>query len=467
MIPKKQQLVFSNILIEFFLLNLSILTVLFLRNFLFATDNTPVVLFSEVVLFAGTFNLVWGFIILINRDQDFYISKERKKKIKSFILNAFMFVGIISTIAIVFKIEYFNRSTFLLPILLFSFLNIISFGILSDIYRRKNASLGLAKVLLIGSSSKWKSIQYITQSLAEKGLDLVGFLDADGGKAKLENVNILGDIDDLENVLNQEDVDELFLMGGTLTDKMTKTIIKKADFKGKRINIIPQTPMLSGSALKPYSFDGLPFFQYRQTPLDEFSNYFLKRVFDVFFSLTVLILLMPFFIILGIIILSDGKGSLFYTPHRKGEAGNVFKCYKFRTMRICDDPVNGTKSTVKDDPRITWIGKYLRKFDLDELPQFFNVLKGDMSVVGPRPHRVNLDKDFRKIVNDYMVRHYVKPGITGWAQVNGWRGPTVTNEQKKKRVWHDLWYIENWNFILDVKIIFLTVFSRKTRVNAF
>ena len=139
----------------------------------------------------------------------------------------------------------------------------------------------------------------------------------------------------------------------------------------------------------------------------------------------------------------------------------------FRTMKTCDDPNNGTRSTVKNDPRITKIGKYLRKLDLDELPQFFNVLKGNMSVVGPRPHRVNLDKDFRKIVNDYMVRHYVKPGITGWAQVNGWRGPTVTNEQKRKRVWHDLWYIENWNFILDLRIIFLTVFSRNTRINAF
>ncbi len=468
MIPKMQRVVYSNLLVEFTLLNISILTVFFLKNFLFAASGHKPILLGEVLVFIGIFNLVWGFIILINRDQNFYISNERKKKIKSFILSAFMFIGIISTVAIIFKIEYFNRTTFLLPILLFSILNIISFSILVDIKRRKKTSLSFSKVLLIGSSHKWKNIQLLADSFRKKGIDLVGFLDTnDSHKSKLGDIDVLGQVDQLEQFLDQLQVDELFIVGGTLSEKEIKSIAKKADFKGKRVNIIPETPMFAGNILKPYSLDGLPLFQYRQTPLDEFSNYFLKRVFDIFFSLTVLILLLPLFLVISLIILADGKGSIFYTPLRKGEAGNVFRCFKFRTMRVCDDPIAGTKSTVKNDPRITFIGKFLRKYDMDELPQFLNVLRGDMSVVGPRPHRVNLDKDFRKIVNDYMVRHYVKPGITGWAQVNGWRGPTVTDEQKKKRVWHDLWYIENWNFVLDIKIIFLTVFSRKTRINAF
>ena len=136
-------------------------------------------------------------------------------------------------------------------------------------------------------------------------------------------------------------------------------------------------------------------------------------------------------------------------------------------MSVCDDPVNGTKSTVKNDPRITRVGNFLRKYDLDELPQFINVLKGDMSVVGPRPHRTFLHNDFRAIVSKYMIRHYVKPGLTGWAQVNGWRGPATTLEQKTGRVKHDLWYIANWTFFLDIKIIFMTVFSKSARKNAF
>lgn len=136
-------------------------------------------------------------------------------------------------------------------------------------------------------------------------------------------------------------------------------------------------------------------------------------------------------------------------------------------MSVCDDPLNGTKSTVKNDPRITRVGRFLRKYDLDELPQFINVLRGEMSVVGPRPHRVNLQNDFRKIVDEYMVRHYIKPGLSGWAQVNGWRGPTETVRQKTERIKHDLWYIENWSLWLDIKIVFLTVFGRKSRQNAF
>ncbi|MFT5166258.1 MAG: Undecaprenyl-phosphate glucose phosphotransferase [Saprospiraceae bacterium] len=467
MIRKKQHLVFSNIIIEFLLLNLSIFSVFFFKN-IFSTipidaQNVPAALLS----FAGLFNLIWALVILINRDQDFYISTGNKKKIKSFVLSIFMFIGIISTIAITFKIEYFNRTTFMLPIFLFSIMNIISLGIVSDIYKRKKSSDFVSRVLLIGSAKKWKNIQATIQYFQERDYGVVGFLDHNSSKSKLEGVSILGRTADLKEVLDAHLIDEIFIMGGILEEKEIKEIIRVADYKGRRVNIIPETPVLPGNTLKPYTMDGVTLFQHRQTPLDNFSNYFLKRVFDVFFSLTVLIVLGPLFLMLGLIIFLDSKGPIFYTPLRKGESGNVFKCYKFRTMSTCDDPANGTKSTVKNDPRITRIGKYLRKFDLDELPQFFNVLKGNMSVVGPRPHRVNLDQDFRKVVNDYMVRHYVKPGITGWAQVNGWRGPTNTNEQKKKRVWYDLWYIENWEFILDIKIIFLTVFSKKTRINAF
>jgi putative colanic acid biosynthesis UDP-glucose lipid carrier transferase len=170
---------------------------------------------------------------------------------------------------------------------------------------------------------------------------------------------------------------------------------------------------------------------------------------------------------IAIAIKLDSKGPVFYRPVRIGKRGAQILIYKFRSMRHNTSPVDKTRSTALNDDRITRVGKFIRKYSLDELPQFINVFVGDMSVVGPRPHRVDLDKRFQQIAPSYMVRQYIKPGITGWAQVNGWRGPTETKYQYIARTLHDLWYIEHWNFALDIYIIFLTLFGMNTRKNAF
>jgi putative colanic acid biosynthesis UDP-glucose lipid carrier transferase len=276
----------------------------------------------------------------------------------------------------------------------------------------------------------------------------------------------IGNVKELPNILEKNNVDEIFISISSLKEKKIKSSIKIADNFGIRVRLLPEDPNFVTKRYELGNFGNNAVFQLRKSPLDEYPNVILKRLFDVVFAFTVLIFLSPILFIISLIIYSDNKGPVFYKPFRKGEAGYTFRCYKFRTMSICDDPVNGTKSTTRNDPRITTIGRLLRKSDLDELPQFFNVLLGNMSVVGPRPHRINLQNDFRKSVNNYMVRSYVKPGITGWAQVNGWRGPTITDKQKKQRVKHDLWYIENWSLWLDIKIIFMTIFGRH-RKNAF
>ncbi|MEL7192866.1 MAG: exopolysaccharide biosynthesis polyprenyl glycosylphosphotransferase, partial [Bacteroidota bacterium] len=216
-----------------------------------------------------------------------------------------------------------------------------------------------------------------------------------------------------------------------------------------------------------YQLGDMPVLQLKQTAQDQFHNFMLKKIFDILFAGMFLLVFSPILILIAILIRLDSKGPIFYKPIRKGEAGGNFVCFKFRTMYVDTSKFAGMKSTTKDDPRITRVGKYLRKYSLDELPQFINVLRGDMSVVGPRPHRLNLNDEFQQTVDKYMVRHYVKPGITGWAQVNGWRGPTETDEQKSERAKHDLWYVENWSFWLDIKIVWLTVFGSKVHNNAF
>jgi len=205
----------------------------------------------------------------------------------------------------------------------------------------------------------------------------------------------------------------------------------------------------------------------RQLPVDGKISSIAKEGFDKIFSGLMIIFLFPLFCVLAIMIKLDSPGPVFYCPMRIGRSGKPFKCYKFRTMHENDTAAGGTLSTTKNDPRITRLGRFLLKYSLDELPQFINVFLGNMSVVGPRPHRRFLNIQLQESEYKYMVRHYVKPGITGWAQVNGWRGPTDTQEQKRQRTLHDLWYIENWTMWLDLKILFLTIFSKKVHSGAF
>jgi len=181
-------------------------------------------------------------------------------------------------------------------------------------------------------------------------------------------------------------------------------------------------------------------------------------LFDIIFSILVLVCICSWlFPLLAIAIKLSSAGPVFFIQKRSGRNNEEFDCYKFRSMSVNKDSDN--VQAVKNDSRITLIGKFLRKSNLDELPQFINVLIGNMSVVGPRPHMLKHTKDYSAIIDKFMVRHLIKPGITGWAQVNGFRGTTIQPRYMMKRVRYDLWYIENWTFLLDIQIIFMTVYT--------
>ena len=206
----------------------------------------------------------------------------------------------------------------------------------------------------------------------------------------------------------------------------------------------------------------VPILYIREQPLRQVSNRFVKRAFDVAVSGAFLCTLFPvvyLFVALGIKLTS--KGPVFFIQERSGENGRTFGCIKFRSMRVNDeaDRVQATKN----DPRKTRFGSFLRKSSIDELPQFINVLKGDMSIVGPRPHMLQHTELYSKLVNKYMVRHLIKPGITGWAQVTGYRGETHELSQMEGRVRRDIWYLENWSLLLDIRIMLLTVWNALKR----
>lgn len=236
-----------------------------------------------------------------------------------------------------------------------------------------------------------------------------------------------------------------------------------------RLKFIPD---ISGTLLSPFTISYLgnefPVISLRPEPLEKINHRFKKRLFDVIFSTLVFIFILSWLIpLIAIIIKLESRGPVFFMQNRAGRNNEIFKVFKFRSMTVTEGD-DGFKQATKNDTRITKVGAFLRRTSLDELPQFLNVLLGNMTVVGPRPHPLKLNDQYNEIIDRYMVRHFVKPGITGWAQVNGFRGETDEPGKMEKRVEYDIWYLENWSTMLDVKIIFMTIFNiAKGEENAF
>jgi putative colanic acid biosynthesis UDP-glucose lipid carrier transferase len=263
---------------------------------------------------------------------------------------------------------------------------------------------------------------------------------------------------EIEDFIAKNSVDEIYCTLPNSRDEKIMRIFNFAEKNMIRFYIIPEFSRYVKRRLTLESIESLPVMAVRNEPLQALHNQVIKRIFDVLFSLSFLVTLFPFiYILLSILIKLSSRGPVIFKQTRTGIYGKNFNCYKFRSMVMNDQA--DKKQAEKDDSRITRLGQFLRRFNLDELPQFYNVLKGDMSVVGPRPHMLKHTRLYSAIIDKYMVRHLVKPGITGWAQVNGYRGETKTVEQMEGRVRNDVWYLENWTFLLDLKIIIVTVFN--------
>lgn len=256
-------------------------------------------------------------------------------------------------------------------------------------------------------------------------------------------------------------VDEVFITESSTGSYEASEIIKILSAYAMQVRIIPKIAAYSPTAqLQVTMLGGFPLISMSKEPLEDVFNQFTKRLFDILFSLMVMLLICSWLIpFIALLIMLESKGPVFFMQERWGKRNKPFKCFKFRSMYIDlgDADENGTfRQAQKDDRRITKVGRILRKTNLDEFPQFINVLKGEMSVVGPRPHATLMNLEAVHAISNYMVRHQTKPGITGWAQVNGYRGESRTPEQLEQRVAYDVWYIQNWTFWLDLKIIFLT-----------
>ena len=267
------------------------------------------------------------------------------------------------------------------------------------------------------------------------------------------------DLEKLKSFILEEEILIIFFsLNGKLSHSVHDELVVLAQKLHIEIRFIPSTLYNSFYSLDLEYYDTYPILLFKKFPLDDFWNQFIKRLFDILFSLFVIIFILSWlYPLIAIAILLESGKPVIYAQKRVGLGGNIFYCYKFRTMKNSKD--NDIKATVKDDSRVTQLGRILRKSSLDEMPQFFNVLKGNMSVVGPRPHMVVQDNYYNDLLLRYSRRHHVKPGITGLAQVKGFRGEINSREDMQKRIIADIYYVRKWTFYLDMIIILRTVFK--------
>ena len=366
----------------------------------------------------------------------------------------FFFATCLTFLNISHLLSTFLVAYYLAIVVAFSFWRVLV-RICLKAYRKKG--FNSKNIIIVGAGKNGIEIYKVMKNDLAYGFRIMGFFD---DNISLKNVlpNYLGLTSEVESFVLENDVEEIYY---TLPGTQDEKLIRMLNFAEKnmiRFYIIPEFYRNVKKSLVMDVIESIPLLSVRREPLQAAYNRFLKRCFDIVFSLCVLIFIYPIlYVVVGILIKLSSKGPIIFKQQRTGLYGHDFQCYKFRTMRVNDDA--DEKQAERDDPRKTKIGDFLRRTNLDEFPQFFNVLIGDMSVVGPRPHMLKHTELYSAIIDKYMVRHLAKPGVTGWAQVTGYRGETKTLEQMEGRVKRDVWYIENWSFFLDLKIIVVTVLN--------
>lgn len=444
-----------NFIIDYLVLNLSLIATYYIENkaSIFSEENRK---YLQIVLI---FNLIW---LMSANISGLYLKVLNKDSILTFrnvFRTYFLFVSFICfTILILIGAEaYFVTREYLFYSLgLFGFL-LGSWKVIFLLIRKsERASLmDTRKAVIIGAGRTGYDLHEYLLKNWDTGYRIVGFFDDDPAKVS-DSKMYLGDTNQCIAWVKEHKIAEIFCTLPVSESKKIEKLMLDADKNMVRFKSVPEYYDYGNKPTYIQSFGQIPVISARAEPLENLLNRLIKRCFDVVFSLLVIIFVFSWLLpILAILIKAGSKGPVFFVQTRSGHNNNPFKCYKFRSMYV-NENADKTQAT-RNDSRVTKLGAFMRRTSMDELPQFFNVLIGNMSVVGPRPHMLNHTEEYSELIDMFMVRHFLKPGITGWAQIKGFRGETKTVEAMNQRVEADLWYLENWSFLLDLKIIFLTV----------
>jgi Undecaprenyl-phosphate glucose phosphotransferase len=416
---------------------------------------------------AALIAIVPAYLILYNAF-DMYSSKRTARTVyEIFNIIKANTIGIIGIMVVFFalKIPDFSRGF----VACFYFSNIIVESLMRKAVRyslRQMRSKGynIKHVLLVGYSRAAEEYINKIKSNPEWGYEVCGILDDNVPiGAKYKGIEVTGEIDSLVSILSENRLDEISITLSLSDYDRLESIVNICEKSGVHTKFIPDYNSVIPS--RPYleDLDGLAVVNIRRVPLTNTGNMVIKRLIDIIGSVVAIVVFSPIMLITAVAVKLTSKGPLIFKQERVGLHNKSFKMYKFRSMEVQNVADENKGWTTKNDPRVTRIGKILRRTSIDELPQFFNVLKGDMSLIGPRPERPLFVEKFKEEIPRYMIKHQVRPGITGWAQVNGYRGDSSI----KKRIEYDLYYIENWTIMFDFKILFLTFFKGFVNKNAY
>jgi Undecaprenyl-phosphate glucose phosphotransferase len=394
---------------------------------------------------------------------------QRTKSVRSLPVNIIKanVMGLLMLVTFLFIIEQIDYSRYLLA--LFAVFSTVFSSIERIIFRQslrfiRSKGFNIKYILMIGGGVLGEQVATKLNQREYLGYNIIGFLDdnIENGH-KIANSQVIGNIDDLCDVILTNQIDKVIITISPRHSALLESIIDLCERYGVKAEIVPDYYRYFPAKHYIDMIDDIPIIDVRYVPLDSSFKKIVKRISDLLFAIIGIILLSPVLILTAFIIKLSSPGPIIFKQERIGFNRRKFVMYKFRSMKIQEEEAEKHQWTVKDDPRTTKFGSFIRKTSIDELPQLFNILKGDMSLIGPRPERPYFVEKFREEVPDYMIKHHVRPGMSGWAQVHGWRG----NTSIKKRIEFDIYYVENWTLILDVKIFLMTLIQGFVNKNAY
>lgn len=403
-------------------------------------------------------NLLWFNVTQLTHLYQDMFAKDAIPTIKQSLSSLVLFTLVVAFI-LVLRSDFDDSSkviTYMLAIFAPTFL----LGKIAFLLMRRSRRVSLidyTDIVIVGAGPVGVELHNILENQPLLGYRVVGFFD-DKPHLRQDGIPVLGNVSDCIAYVKKFNIKEVYCaLPDRAIDKINR-LMREADQEMVRFKLVPDVKDYFKKNVNVKMLAHFPIISPRSEPLESKSNQMFKRIFDVFFSLFVIVFVMSWLMpIIAILIKLESKGPVFFKQLRSGKDNQPFYCLKFRSMRVNNDSDKTQAS--KNDRRITRLGAFMRKTSIDELPQFFNVLMGDMSVVGPRPHMLQHTNEYSAIIDQFMVRHLVLPGITGWAQVSGHRGETREEGTMEARVEADIWYLENWSMFLDLKIAFLTVWQ--------